>query len=122
MKNSARISVASLVGERLAAIGAANLPAIARDVIEADVTASVTALIHRRVTGPMVGRAVAHALAASADTAQGREGGTPSPSSPGRTPSAQPDVAGPVTDAQVIEAADISAGAIEPPTGGTHDN
>ena len=93
-----RPSVASLLAERLAALGAANLPASARLVIEADLFAALASLIQRRVTAPAVGRAVARALAASADSEQGFKGGTPLTSSPGRTPSAQPDVAGHLSD------------------------
>ncbi len=118
MKNSARISVANLVATRLATIGATNIPAPARELIETDVWAAVAALIQRRVTGPMVGRAVMHALAAgSAAKEQGCEGGTPSTSSPGRTPSAQPDVAGHATDSQSILTGNTVNEAGNPPTG-----
>ncbi len=82
MKNSVhRNTIAGLVGQRLAALGASNIPTSARQVIEDDVWLSVAALIQRRISAPVVGRAVARALAAPAATEQGREGGTPSPSS-----------------------------------------
>jgi hypothetical protein len=108
-----RPSVASLLAERLAALGAANLPASARLVIEADLFAALASLIQRRVTAPAVGRAVARALAAPTAIEQGFKGGTPLTSSPGRTPSAQPDVAGHLPDTS----SDTTAETPEPPTG-----
>lgn len=118
MKNSARITVAHLIATRLAAIGAANIPANARQLIEDQIWTAVAALIQRRISAPVVGRAVAHALAAPADTGQGLKGGTPLTSSAGRTPSAQPRVAGRVTDSQIIEATGATTGGNQLPTGG----
>ena len=100
MKNSFhRKTVEALVGQRLIALGARNIPAPARHVIHDDVWAAVSGLIRRRITAPVVGRAVAHALAAgTAVVGQGRKGAdAPLPSSvpewntqesvAGRTPS-----------------------------------
>src|ERR1035437_11076431 len=81
MKNSARITVANLIATRLAAIGAANIPTSARQVIEDGVWAAVAVLVQRRTSGPVVGRAVARALAAPATNVQGLKGGTPLTSS-----------------------------------------
>lgn len=117
MKNSVhRATLASLVAERLAALGAANIPASAREVLEAEVSVAVAALVQRRVTAPVVGRAVARALAAPAATEQGRKGGTPLPSS-GPARSAQGRVAGPATDTQSILTGDTVNEADNPPTG-----
>ena len=104
---SVRKTLESLIAERLAALGATNIPTPARHLIEADVWVLVAALIHRHISGPVVGRAVARALAAPAATEQGREGGTPSPSSAGRTPSAQPGVAGPTTETGLSQSATL---------------
>jgi hypothetical protein len=75
------ISVEALVGQRLAAIGATNIPTSARQVIEDGVWAAVAVLVQRRISGPVVGRAVARALAAPATNVQGLKGGTPLTSS-----------------------------------------
>lgn len=53
----------ALISERLAAIGAANIPPGARNLIESDLGTACAGLIQRRVTAPVVGRAVARALA-----------------------------------------------------------
>ena len=88
MKNSARITVAGLVSERLATLGAANIPANAREIIETDVWAAVAALIQRRISAPVVGRAVVRALA----TPEGSKGAcaplasSEEPSVTGQTP------------------------------------
>jgi hypothetical protein len=78
---SHRNTVAGLVGERLAAIGATNIPTSARQVIEDGVWAAVAVLVQRRISGPVVGRAVARALAAPVTNVQGLKGGTPLTSS-----------------------------------------
>jgi len=114
-----RITVAGLVGQRLAALGAGNIPVGARELIEANVTQAVVALVKRFITAPVVGRAVANALAAPAGAGEGSKGAqAPLASSLGRTPSAQPDVTGHTTDNQAVLPGDTSKGATEPPTGG----
>jgi hypothetical protein len=60
MKTSAnRNTVANLINTRLAVLGASNIPAPARQLIEAGMWAAVAVLIQRRISGPVVGRAVA---------------------------------------------------------------
>ena len=105
MKNSARNTVANLINTRLAALGAANIPTSARQVIEDNIWVAVAALITRRISGPVVGRAVARALAAPAATNQGLKGGTPLTSSEGRNQGAEPNVAGRTPSSATVESA-----------------
>ena len=75
-----RNTVGGLITERLAAIGASNIPAGARELIEADAWRACTRAVQRSITGPRVGKAVARALAASAAvSAEGRKGDAESP-------------------------------------------
>lgn len=117
MKSSARITVGSLVGERLAALGAASIPTSARQLIEDDIWASVSALVRRRVTAPMVGRAVARALAAPVATPEGSKGDVSPLASSGLAQSAQGRVAGPDTDTADSQPAASSGGPDQLPEG-----
>jgi hypothetical protein len=74
-------SLPALVRERLASFDATKLPAAAMAQIERDVLTACRRAVERTVTAPRVGRAVAAALAATADT-KGRKGAdAPLPSS-----------------------------------------
>ena len=73
--------LSALVRERLAYLDAIKLPAAAMAQIERDVLMACRRAVERAVTAPRIGRAVAAALAAPADT-QGRKGAdAPLPSS-----------------------------------------
>jgi len=111
MKNMRHhISVEALVGQRLAALGASNIPTTARALIEDNIWVAVAALITRRISGPVVGRAVARALAAPAAENQGLKGGTPLTSSEGRNQGAEPNVAGRTPSSATVEAAAAADG------------
>jgi len=69
-------SLPALVRERLASFDATKLPAAAMAQIERDVLTACRRAVERTVTAPRVGRAVAEALAATADT-KGRKGRMP---------------------------------------------
>jgi len=56
-------TLAALINDRLARLGANGIPSSAREIIEGQITQAVTTLVERRVTAPLVGRAVATALA-----------------------------------------------------------
>jgi hypothetical protein len=74
-------TLTALIRERLAALEATKLPAAAMAQIERDVLAACRRAVERAVTAPRVGRAVAAALAATADS-KGRKGAdAPLPSS-----------------------------------------
>ena len=62
-----RNTLGGLINARLADIGASNIPATARELIEGDVWPMVASLVQRQVTAPKVGRAVARALAYGAE-------------------------------------------------------
>lgn len=94
-----RNTLGGLINDRLAAIGASNIPLPARELIEADVWRACERTVQRFITGPHVGKAVARALAApAAISAEGRKGDVESPL-PSRcdVPKAQNIVAGPTT-------------------------
>jgi hypothetical protein len=114
-----RNTLGSLITDRLAEIGASNIPLAARELIEADAWQACTRAVQRSITGPRVGRAVARALAVPADLpTEGSKGAkAPLASSAGRTPSAQPHVAGPTTNTQSIHTGDTANGADTLPTG-----
>lgn len=116
-----RNTLGGLINERLAEIGASNIPAGARELIEADAWRACTRLVQRSVTAPRVGRAVARALAVPADLpTEGSKGAkAPLASSAGRTPSAQPHVAGPTPNTQSSLTGDTTNGADNLPTGGS---
>jgi hypothetical protein len=96
-------TLGGLLNERLAILGATNIPNSARQLIEADLWSAVATLIQRRVTAPTVGRAVARALA------EGCKGDvSPLPSRQSQ-PKAQIAVAGHATDT-TAETADPSTG------------
>jgi hypothetical protein len=61
-------------------LGAVTIPPAARTILEADIAALTVAMIQRRITAPVVGRAVARALATGGEN-EGCKGGTPLPSS-----------------------------------------
>jgi hypothetical protein len=113
MKSSqSRNTLSSLVSERLATLGATNIPNAARELIESEVLVSVAALIQRRVTAPVVGRAVSRALAAPAASDQGLKGGTPLTSTTAQR-SWQPGVAGHTTDTTTVQSEDTTTGGNE---------
>jgi len=86
-------TLTALIRERLASLEATKLPAAAMAQIERDVLTACRRAVERAVTAPRVGRAVAAALAATADS-KGRKGAdAPLPSS-GTGRNAQDSVAG----------------------------
>ena len=107
-----RSTVTNLINDRLAALGASNLPDHAKVIIEDQVWVAVAALIHRRVSAPTVCRALARALAASADIGQGLKGGTPLTSS-AVAQNAQRGVAGHTTDTTTVQSEDTTTGGNE---------
>ena len=95
-----RNTLGGLVNERLAAIGASNIPASARQLIEGEALRACERTIQRTITGPRVGRAVAAALSPIGDIrdTQGSKGAVAPLASSGFEPKAQNHVAGPATD------------------------
>ena len=73
-------NLTSLVRERLTSLGATKLPAAALAQLERDALLACRRAVSCAITAPRVGRAVAAALAATADT-KGLKGGTPLTSS-----------------------------------------
>jgi len=113
-----RNTLGGLITDRLSEIGASNIPAGARELIEADAWRACTRAVQRSITGPRVGKAVARALAAPAAVSEGRKGDAQSPL-PSRCDvlKAQNIVAGHIPDSKIIEAPADTNGAVEPPTG-----
>jgi hypothetical protein len=107
MKTCHRNNLGALITERLAEIGAANIPAGARELLEADVWRSCARVVQRSVTAPRVGRAVARALAATA--AEGSKGAVAPLASSGFEPKAQNHVAGPATVSEGIQDSDTAS-------------
>ena len=115
-KASHKPSLQSLLWERLNYLGATNLPAAALVAIRRDVLLVCTRAVARAVTGPAIGRAVAAALSAPADTGQGIKGGTPLTSSqPARN--AREGVAGLTYNLTVEPVVTRDSGVSNQPTG-----
>jgi len=98
--NSNRNTLTGLISDRLAKIGASNIPTPAREIIEADALRACERVVQRTITGPRVGRAVAAALSPIGDIrdTQGSKGAVAPLASSGFEPKAQNHVAGPATD------------------------
>jgi hypothetical protein len=97
-------------------MGASSLPPAARAIIECEVWQGCRRVVERTVTAPRVGRAVAAALAAPADT-QGLKGGTPLTSSC-EARNAQNSVAGLTYNSADIKGTNGDSGVSDQPTGG----
>jgi len=91
-----RTTLTGLITQRLAEIGAGNIPAPARELIEAEVWQACARTVQRSITGPRVGRAVARALMAT--PVEGSKGAPAPLASRWDVPEAQNIVAGPATD------------------------
>ena len=115
-KHSQLPNLSALVRERLTSLGATHLPIAAMAQIERDVLLACRRAVARAVTAPRIGRAVAVALAASADT-QGLKGGTPLTSSC-EARNAQNSVAGLTYNSADIKGTTGDAGVSDQPTGG----
>ena len=110
-------TLTALIRERLAALEATKLPAAAMAQIERDVLTACRRAVERAVTAPRVGRAVAAALAATADS-KGRKGAqAPLPSS-GTGRNAQDSVAGLTPNIGDGSAGDSTPGVSGQPQGG----
>jgi len=72
-----RKTLEALITERLQHLGADSIPTGARELIEDDVRAACARIVQRTVTGPRVGRAVAHALAKNNSDTQTDNGQLP---------------------------------------------
>ena len=116
---SHRNTLGGLITERLAEIGASNIPQTARELIEAEVWRACTRTVQRSITGPRVGRAVARALAVTpaAVSAEGSKGAQAPLASSGSARNAQNHVAGPTTAGQTVLTGDTVDGGNELPTG-----
>ena len=98
--NSNRNTLTWLISDRLAKIGASNIPTPAREIIEADALRACERVVQRTITGPRVGRAVARALVATpaAMSAEGSKGANAPLASRCDVPEARNIVAGSATD------------------------